>query len=129
MISAPITALYAALSGLLILVLAGLVSRHRMQSGIVLGDGGYEPLQRAIRVHGNATEYLPLTLILLLLFEINGGSTVLLHGFGLALIIARVLHAYGLYRTSGNSLGRSVGAGLTWLVILALSLADLVSIL
>jgi len=43
MISAPITALYAALSGLLILVLAGLVSRHRMQTGIVLGDGGHEP--------------------------------------------------------------------------------------
>ncbi len=128
MISAPITALYAALSGLLILVLAGLVSRHRMQSGVTLGDGGYEALQRAIRVHGNATEYLPLTLILLLLFEINGGSAMLTHSFGLVLIIARVLHAYGLYHISGNSLGRSAGAGLTWLVILALSLADLASI-
>lgn len=129
MISAPITALYAALSGLLILVLAGLVSRHRMQTGIVLGDGGHEPLQRAIRAHGNASEYLPLALILLLLFEINGGSSQLVHAFGLMLILARILHAFGLYRSSGSSLGRSAGAGLTWLVILALSLTDLASIL
>jgi len=60
---------------------------------------------------------VPLALILLLILELDQTVPLLLHGFGIALVIARLVHAVGLSRAAGNSAGRAVGAGLTLLVI------------
>ncbi len=40
-------------------------------------------LQTAIRVHGNAIEYIPISLILLLLMEMNGAQVWMIHICGL----------------------------------------------
>ena len=55
---APITALYAGLLGLLILVLAFRVVAVRRATEIGLGDGGNALLLSRIRIHGNAAEYV-----------------------------------------------------------------------
>jgi uncharacterized protein len=112
-----ITGLYAALLTLLILGLAVRVMLIRRRTRIGLGDGGDRAVACAIRAHGNATEYVPLALILLLVLELDQTVPLLLHAFGVALVIARLVHAVGLSRAAGNSAGRAVGAGLTLVVI------------
>lgn len=115
---APITALYAGLLGLLMLILALRVVAVRRAKSIGLGDGGDALLLSRIRIHGNAAEYVPLALILLLILEINGASATWMHGLGIALVVGRLAHAQGLTQASGVSPGRFVGNILTWGVIL-----------
>jgi len=54
LIIAPVSALYAGLCALLLIVFAALISRLRMKLRSGLGDRGNAELARAIRVHGNA---------------------------------------------------------------------------
>ena len=117
-----ITGLYAAIAALLVLILAVRVSLGRRSSKIGLGDGGDVILSRRIRVHGNAVEYLPLALILLLVLELNQTQPLLLHVFGCVLIAGRLIHAFGLSTASGNSPGRAIGSVLTWLDMLVMAL-------
>ena len=115
---APITALYAGLLGLLILVLAFRVVAVRRATEIGLGDGGNALLLSRIRIHGNAAEYVPLALLLMLMLELNGASPTFLHGLGIALVIGRLAHAQGLTQGVGVNPGRLVGNVLTWSVIM-----------
>jgi uncharacterized membrane protein YecN with MAPEG domain len=115
-----ITALYAGLIGLLLLVLAVPISRKRMALRVGLGDGGDAGLARAIRVHANTVEWAVPALLLLLLAELTRAPLVLLHVAGIALIIGRLLHASGLSRSAGASRGRFSGTLLTWGVIAVL---------
>ncbi len=96
----PITGLYAGISALLLIVLAALVVRRRWQYRVGLGHGGEIALERAIRTHGNATEYVPLALVLLLVAEMNGTSSAFLHACGATLIAARLAHAWGWRATA-----------------------------
>jgi uncharacterized membrane protein YecN with MAPEG domain len=119
---APITSLYAALAALLLLALAGLVVRARWKYRTGLGVGTEPAMERAVRVHANFVEYVPIALLLLLLAELSGAPAALLHACGLLLIVFRVLHAQGLGSTSGRSFGRFWGTAGTWTVLLVLSL-------
>jgi len=112
-----VTALYAGLNALILLVLAIRVSRRRGISKVGIGSGGDAAMERAMRIHGNATENIPIVLILLGLAEACGSSAVLLHGMGIALTLGRLLHAWGLTRSPGASAGRGAGIGLTWLAL------------
>lgn len=116
-----ITGIYAAIAALLVLLLALRVTLGRRSSKVGIGDGGDSGLARRIRVHANAIEYLPLALLLLLILELNQTQPLLLHVFGCVLIAARLIHAFGLSTSSGNSAGRAVGFGLTWLAIAAMA--------
>jgi len=121
-----ITALYSALCALLVLALAYLVTRQRHLVKVNLGDGGQEPLQLAIAVHRNAVEYIPIALLLMLIAELDHAPGWLLHGFGVALLVGRLLHAEGLSRSSGESFGRFSGTLLTWVVIAGLAIVNLI---
>ncbi len=120
--SAPITALYGGLMGVLLIALAWRVVALRRSEKIGLGDGDHPGCRRAVRVHGNAIEYIPIILILMFLVEINQVmSPLLLHITGGAAFVARVLHALGLSASGGTSFGRLWGTLITWVVILMLS--------
>lgn len=125
----PITAFYAALFGLLLISLSARIPIWRRRLRVGIGTGGEEALARLIRVHGNFTEYVPTALLLLLMNEMNGSATLLLHSAGIALLAGRILHAFGLSAVSGMSFGRFWGTAVTWLVILVLSLQLLYAIL
>lgn len=116
-----ITGIYAAISALLIIVLSFRVIRLRVSTRTGIGDGGNGDLARCIRVHANAVEYLPLALLLLLLVEWNQTLPVIVHGFGIALVLGRVLHAIGLSRSVGTSPARFIGMLLTLLVMLGMA--------
>jgi len=117
-----VTALYAGLVGVLLVVLAGLVSRLRRSRKVGLGDGGDKDLQRAIRVHGNAVEWAVPGVLLLLVAELNRADPLLLHACGIAIVLGRVMHAYGLSGRSGVSIGRFWGSALSWTALLVLAL-------
>ncbi len=127
--AAPVTGFYAALLAFLILALGlrVVVLRWRTRTGI--GDGGDRGLARAIRVHGNAIEYVPLALVLMLVAELGHASPALLHGCGIALCAARVLHAAGLSRRSGATPERFVGTVGTFAVIGVVAAIDLAAFL
>lgn len=109
-----ITALYAAILGLVLLALSARIAGLRGKTKIGIGYEGSDVLSRAVRAHGNFIEYAPIALILMALIELNGGPAALVHGLGLALVIGRLLHAWGLSGSVGVSFGRVAGSIATW---------------
>jgi uncharacterized membrane protein YecN with MAPEG domain len=124
-----ITALYAALVALLLIVLGLRVVGLRRRLRVGLGDGGQGPLQQAVRVHGNAVEWALPVLMLMLVAELNRASPLLLHAAGIALLVGRFLHAAGLGRSSGGSPGRVLGMVVTIAALTTLAVFDLVAFL
>jgi len=111
----PITALFAAVNGVINVVLAANVSRVRGKVGVLLGVGDSKELLLASRRHRNNAEYVPLALLMILLCEIGGGSPSVLWGLGGALTLGRVLHPFGL--SDKPTSPRVIGAVLAWLTI------------
>jgi hypothetical protein len=101
--------------------------RRRLKIGV--GDGGEPELQKAIRVHANFAEYVPLALLTLALFEYLTHSSLVPASVGGLLVVARLLHAYGLGRSRGVSVGRFYGTALTWLIMLGLAVANMLLIM
>ena len=113
------SSLYIGLAALLLVVLSLRVIQLRYRYRVELGDGGHEPLARAIRVQANFVEYVPLALLVILLADLVGHAKWTVHVMGIALIVGRLAHAWGLATAHGPSIGRSVGVGLTVLVLIA----------
>jgi uncharacterized membrane protein YecN with MAPEG domain len=113
-----ITALYAGLLAVLFVLLSVHVIRRRLSNMVSLGDGGDAELSRRIRVHGNFAEYVPLGLILIGLSESLGAAPLLVHGLGLALLVGRLSHAWGLSPANKMQAFRTVGMVLTFGVLL-----------
>lgn len=82
-------------------------------------------LQRTIRAHGNFTEYVPLSLLLIIALELMQFDEIFLWLLGTILTLARIAHAWGLIQTYGPSTGRAIGFFGTWLVYIVGSLACL----
>lgn len=120
-----ITLLFTSLHVLLMLVLVVRISQHRHGHKIGLGDGGDIVLARKVRVHGNFIEHAPLALLMLGLLELCGLPATWTWALGSVLLLARIMHAAGLSRTAGYSVGRFWGTALTWLAMLLMALAGL----
>jgi uncharacterized protein len=120
-----ITALYAAILALIIVALGINVTVHRAKLKVPLGDGGNPKMLRMIRLHGNAVEYIPLALALMLAYEINGGWHIALHIIGIALVAGRVLQTAGMWSTEIAGFGRISGQSLNWLAIATLAVLNL----
>lgn len=119
--SISVTALFAALIGLLTIGLGLRVVMLRRRFGVGVGDGGEKALTLAIRAHGNLLEQAPIALLLLLLLELSGARSVLLYALGALLFVGRLLHAWGLSHKSGKSFGRFYGTAMTWLMMIITS--------
>ncbi len=91
-----LTMLFAGLCALIQCALTALVSIRRKQAGIGLLDGGDKALQRRIRAHGNFSETVPISLLLMALLELRGLGAAWILVFGIGLTTGRILHAYGL---------------------------------
>lgn len=116
--SLAILPIYAAICGLLLVLLSIRVVALRGKYKVGIGDGGQAELNRAIRVQANFVEYVPLSLILLLLLELAGAPTQLLHGLGIALVLSRIAHAIGYSKSARSSAGRAIGAVGTFAILL-----------
>jgi uncharacterized protein len=116
-----VTALYAAMIGLLAAFLTVNVIRSRVSLKITDGDGGSAPMRMVIRAHANLAQYVALALLLIGFAEAVGTSKTIIHVLGGALVVARLLSAWGLSTIEGPSFGRQSGAGLTVVVLIAAS--------
>jgi uncharacterized membrane protein YecN with MAPEG domain len=110
--------LYAALLALLYLGLSVRVIRWRRRELVALGDGGRPALQRALRVHGNFAEYVPFALLMFWMVEASGASVMWVHGLCAALLLGRLIHAYGVSQTRETLALRVVGMVLTFTPLL-----------
>jgi uncharacterized membrane protein YecN with MAPEG domain len=120
-----ITALYGAILGLIVIALAINVTAHRVKLRVPLGDDGNAQMRRMIRLHGNAAEYVPLALVLMAIYELNGGGPMGLHIVGVALIAGRLVQTWGMWATDKPNIGRQIGQSLTWLSLIALAVLNL----
>lgn len=123
-----ITALYAGILTLVMVALAVNVTVHRAKLRVSMGDGGNPIMLRMIRLHGNAVEYLPLALLLMAIYEINGGRHSALHAAGIALVVARILQSWNMWSTDITGFGRISGQSRTWLTVAALALLNVAKI-
>ena len=119
-ITLGVTALFVLMS----IPMAISVGVRRAKTGILLLHGDDENLLRLIRAHGNFIEYVPLAILALAGAEIVGASPWLVAICGGVLLLARVIHFFGL-RAAANSKGRPIGAGLTNATMMVLALAIL----
>lgn len=120
-----VTAIYASFLALFLVILAVPVIKLRRGLRVGLGDGGHQSLQQAIRAHGNASEFIPVFLILLAIYELNRAPVAALHIFGVAFVLARLAHAWGIYSNSGKSIGRVIGVVGTFTTLTILAGANL----
>jgi len=121
----PITGFYAGLLTIFLFILTIRIIQWRFKLKVGLGDGQQTPLIKAVRIHGNFIEYVPLALLLLAIYELNSGNIFVLHSLGITLIVARLAHAIGLTKTTGTSLYRQFGVLATFTVLLILSVLNI----
>ncbi|MGB5261151.1 MAG: MAPEG family protein [Gammaproteobacteria bacterium] len=122
-----ITPFYAALLALIFVVLSFRTILLRRRLGIAIGAGEDPRLARAIRAHSNFAEYVPIALILIFFVEIRTSAILLIHGLCIALIIGRIVHAYGVSQLEENYSFRISGMALTLVCIISASLRLIVS--
>ncbi len=111
--------LYVGLFVLMMLVLKLNVGRVRSAQKVLFGDGGNEPLQRAIRAQGNAVEDVPIVVIGIFALAMLSAPVWLIHALGGTFLVGRVLHAVGIAGSSGFSFGRAAGTMLSLIAQLA----------
>ncbi|MDF5657834.1 MAPEG family protein [Vibrio parahaemolyticus] len=119
-----ITALYANILAILIIWLAVQVIKQRRLNQIAYADGGVEALQIARSAQSNATEYIPITLILMALLEFNSAYPTWIHLTGIIFVIGRVIHAKGILKKDLKK--RIRGMQVTFLVILSLVVLNMI---
>ena len=73
-----------------------------------------DTLYRAVRAHGNLVEYAPLFLILMLIAELNGLSSIYLHISGSIFTAGRFMHGIVFSFLKPNLILRVVGMILTF---------------
>lgn len=116
----PVTGVFAAVLGILLLVLSAHVVKFRFKYRKNLGVTDDRDFEVAVRTHANLVEYAPLALIMLAIAELNGVASGLIYWTGMALVVGRILHAWGMINGNGEPhKARALGILLTWLAILA----------
>lgn len=116
----PVTGVFAAVTGILLLVLSIQVVKFRLKYRKGLGVTDDRDFEAAVRAHANLVEYAPMGLIMLAIAELNGVASGLIYWTGMALVVGRILHAWGMINGRGEPhKARLIGILLTWLAILA----------
>ncbi len=120
------TTLYACISAALLVFLAVQVIKQRRQHQVALGDGDIDTLRQARSAHANATEYLPILLILLFLLETNGAPALLVHLCGIVMLSGRIVHAHAILQSKLKL--RVLGMVITFATIAVLILLNLLAL-
>ena len=117
-----ITLLYTSLITILAIFLAFKVGITRGKTNTLLGEGDSSELLQSIRSHGNLMESAPITLILLLLLEMQSVADWKLHLIGSSFFLFRILHAYGILISRESTPYRVIGALGSWMLMLGMSI-------
>ncbi|HWI85386.1 MAG TPA: MAPEG family protein [Sphingomonas sp.] len=116
----PITLTISAAAAILNIWLGLRCARVRAAKKIFLGSGDDPTMLAKMRAQANFVEYTLFVLILLALLEHAIGSKTWLWAAGIAYLLGRIVHVFGLDRPGLNWM-RGVGIGVTIVVTLALA--------
>lgn len=110
----PVTIALASALALIQIPMTFAVGIRRLGTGIQFWDEGDITLRRRMRAHGNFTETVPITLIVLAAAEWSGTPDLLLWCIGGLFVAGRLIHYWTLL-VSGFGNGRAIGMVLTFL--------------
>ena len=108
-----ITSYYAAILALLFIALSVRTIKTRREHKVAIGDGGEKSILRASRVHANFSEYVPFTILLIAILEMQSYSQWIIHSLCIALVTARAIHAYGVSQANEDFRFRIFGTATT----------------
>ena len=111
-----ITPIYAGILAIIFFALS--VRVVAVRGRVSLGDGGDPLVLRRMRGHANFAEYVPFILLMMGILELSHFSIYFLHGAGIVLVVARLLHGYALSFTEKFKFGRFWGTALTFGLLL-----------
>jgi len=74
-----------------------------------------------MRVHSNFAEYVPLTLFLIYLAEMQGAHALFIDALGLCLLAGRLSHAYGVSQANEKYTFRVAGMSMTFTSLISAS--------
>ncbi|MEM7358430.1 MAG: MAPEG family protein [Pseudomonadota bacterium] len=115
--------LWTALNLGLMMLLGFNASRVRVRERVVVGTGQNQVLERAVRAHGNNTEWVPGLIICLLVAALLGETETMIHLFGVSLLLARICHAHGMHVLDKPvPPTRLIGNVLSWVIFIAVVL-------
>ena len=114
MSGALITPFYTSLIALFFVMLSVRTLWLRRKLKIGIGTGDNDMMLRAMRVHANFAEYVPIALLLALMVELVETPEGIIHFVCVLLILGRLSHAYGVSQTNENYRFRVIGMGLTF---------------
>ncbi len=117
-----ITPIYAAILALIFVALSIRTIRLRRSKRIGVGASNDVEMTRAMRVHANFAEYVPLALLLMFFLESLTSVEIWIHILGVILVVGRIIHAYGVSQMNENYVFRVTGMVLTFTVIISASL-------
>jgi uncharacterized protein len=117
-----VVSLYAGIFGLLFVALSTRTVLLRRKFGIAIGSEDKPSLARASRVHANFAEYVPLSLLLIYLLEIQTRSHLWIHLLCIVLLMGRIVHAVGVSQVHEKLKYRILGMSLTFTVIISTSI-------
>ena len=123
--SLSITGLYLSLLGLLYVVLAVRIIKLRYHFKTGIGNGGHQPLAKAVRAHGNFAEYTPIVMLLLACSELNGSHALLLHIVGAIFFLGRFSHSIGISKSQGPTKFRFWGMISSFVAIVILAIENI----
>ena len=89
----------------------------RRKSGLAVGEGDNETLLRAVRAHGNFTEFTPMFLISLFLIDHISKNCEYVLVIGSGFILGRIFHALSMFLKKG--LLRVAGMMLTFIPLIS----------
>ena len=99
----------------------------RRKSGLAVGEGDNETLLRAVRAHGNFTEFTPMFLISLIVVDQLSKNCDYVGILGLLFIIGRISHALSMVLKKGKL--RVIGMMLTLLPLISNLIYSIIFIL
>ena len=112
-----VIAVYTGVLAAIFLVLSVRTIKGRILHKVALGDGNVPDMRARVRAHGNFAEYVPICLLLMWLLASQGYSAWVIHVLGIVLVVARVLHPFGVAIPRSPNPARLVGATGSLLVL------------
>lgn len=122
-----VTPIYTAIFGFVFVALSVRTLLLRRSLGVGIGDGDQPILARAVRVHSNFAEYVPLSLLLIYFLETQAKSSPWIHVLCSALLVGRITRAFGVSQVKENYRYRVIGMALTFTAILSASIGLVIS--
>ena len=106
-----IVGVYAALNAIIMMTLGFMTGQLRRKYKVSVGDGGVPHMVRIMRGHANATENIPIMMIMMVIAAGIGTPAGVLHGLGIVYTFGRAVHAWHFMQESAPFKTRMIGFG------------------